>query len=248
MNALSSQLWRSLAVAEKDIRIYYLKGPVLIFGILFPMFLFLAFSVGRSIPLEVVTSGLLSMTLFFTATAVSPVILPWEGSMRTLERLISAPVSIPAILLGDVLASIIFGIVISLVPIVFGLLLGVRILNPHVLAISIILAAFCFSYLGTLFSTPPTNVPSNIMMISNLFKFPLVFISGIFIPLEQLPSWGRLISLISPLTYLTDLIRYSIQGVSYYPVLLDLAAIVLFTVVFMALAIAIHMRNMPKRL
>ncbi len=71
-----SQLVRSLAIAEKDIRIYYLKGPVLVFGILFPMFLFLAFSVGRSIPIEVMISGLLSMTLFFTATAVSPVILP----------------------------------------------------------------------------------------------------------------------------------------------------------------------------
>jgi ABC-2 type transport system permease protein len=245
---LSSQLRRSLAVAEKDIRIYYLKGPVLVFGILFPMFLFLAFSVGRSIPLEVMISGLLSMTLFFTATAVSPVILPWEGSMRTLERLISAPVSIPAILLGDVLASFIFGVAISLVPIAFGLLSGVRILSPFILAAGILLSAFCFSYLGTLFSTPPTNVPSNIMMISNLFKFPLVFISGIFIPLEQMPSWGRMISLLSPLTYLTDLMRYSILGISYHPILLDFAAIGLFTVMFMALAIVIHMRNMPKRL
>jgi len=245
---LGSQLRRSLAVTEKDIRIYYLKGPVLIFGILFPMFLFLAFSVGRSIPIEVMISGLLSMTLFFTATAVSPIILPWEGNMGTLERLISAPVSIPAILLGDALASFIFGIVISLVPIGFGLLLGVRILSPFVLAVAILLSAFCFSYLGTLFSTPPTNVPSNIMMISNLFKFPLVFISGIFIPLEQMPSWGRMISLFSPLTYLTDLMRYSILGISYYPILLDFAAIVLFTVVFMTLAMGIHMRNMPKRL
>jgi len=245
---LGSQLRRSLAVAEKDIRIYYLKGPVLIFGILFPMFLFLAFSVGRSIPIEVMISGLLSMTLFFTATAVSPIILPWEGNMGTLERLISAPISISAILLGDALASFIFGIVISLVPVGFGLLLGVRILSPFVLAVGILLSAFCFSYLGTLFSTPPTNVPSNIMMISNLFKFPLVFISGIFIPLEQMPSWGRMISLFSPLTYLTDLIRYSIQGISYYPILLDFAAIVLFTVVFMALAMVIHTRNMPKRL
>jgi ABC-2 type transport system permease protein len=245
---LGSQLRRSLAVAEKDIRIYYLKGPVLIFGILFPMFLFLAFSVGRSIPIEVMISGLLSMTLFFTATAVSPIILPWEGNMGTLERLISAPISIPAILLGDALASFLFGIVISLVPVGFGLLLGVRILSPFVLAAGILLSAFCFSYLGTLFSTPPTNVPSNIMMISNLFKFPLVFISGIFIPLEQMPSWGRLISLFSPLTYLTDLMRYSILGISYYPILLDFAAIILFTVVFMALAMAIHMRNMPKRL
>jgi ABC-2 type transport system permease protein len=86
------------------------------------------------------------------------------------------------------------------------------------------------------------------MMISNLFKFPLVFISGIFIPLEQMPSWGRMISLLSPLTYLTDLIRYSILGISYHPILLDFAAIGLFTVVFMALAIVIHIRNMPKRL
>jgi ABC-2 type transport system permease protein len=243
-----SQLKRSLAVAEKDIRIYYLKGPVLIFGILFPMFLFLAFSIGRSLPIEFLISGLLSMTLFFTATAVSPVILPWEGSMRTLERLISAPVSIAAILLGDVLASFLFGAAISLVPIAFGLMLGVRIYSPPVLASAILLSAFCFSYLGTLFSTPPTNVPSNIMMISNLFKFPLVFISGIFIPMEQMPSWGRLIALFSPLTYLTDLIRYSIQGISSYPVLLDFAAIILFMVAFMALAIVIHSRNMPKRL
>ena len=245
---LGRQLRRSLAVTEKDIRIYYLKGPVLIFGILFPMFLFLAFSVGRSIPIEVMISGLLSMTLFFTATAVSPIILPWEGNMGTLERLISAPVSIPAILLGDALASFIFGIVISLVPIGFGLLLGVRILSPFVLAAAILLSAFCFSYLGTLFSTPPTNVPSNIMMISNLFKFPLVFISGIFMPLEQMPSWGRMVSLFSPLTYLTDLMRYSILGISYYPILLDFAAIVLFTAIFMALAMVIHMKNMPKRL
>jgi len=243
-----SQLKRSLAVAEKDIRIYYLKGPVLIFGILFPMFLFLAFSVGRSLPIEVMISGLLSMTLFFTATAVSPVILPWEGSMRTLERLISAPVSITAILLGDVLASFLFGMAISIVPIAFGLLLGLRIHSPLVMATAIILSAFCFSYLGMLFSTPPTNVHSNIMMISNLFKFPLVFISGIFIPLEQMPSWGRLIALFSPLTYLTDLIRYSIQGISSYPVLLDFAAIILFMLIFMALAIVIHTRNMPKRL
>jgi ABC-2 type transport system permease protein len=40
--------------------------------------------------------------------------------MGTLERLISAPVSIPAILLGDALASFIFGIVISLVPLDSG--------------------------------------------------------------------------------------------------------------------------------
>jgi ABC-2 type transport system permease protein len=244
----SGQLSRALAIAEKDVRIYYLKGPVLIYGILFPLFLFLAFFLGRGMSLDFLISGLLSMTLFFTATAVSPVILPWEGSLRTLERLITAPVSIPAILLGDALASFAFGVIITLVPLAFGLVVGVRISSPVVLVATILLSAFCCSYLGMLFSTPPTNVPSNIMMITNLVKFPLVFISGVFIPIEQMPPWGRTISLFSPLTYITDLMRYSIQGDSYHPIRLDFTAIAVFTVIFVALAMFFHIRNMPKRL
>jgi ABC-2 type transport system permease protein len=243
-----SQLRRALAITEKDIRIYYLKGPVLIYGILFPMFLFLAFFLGRGMSMDFMISGLLSMTVFFTATAVSPVILPWEGSLRTLERLISAPISIPAILLGDALASFIFGIIVSLVPLALGLIVGIHVSSPVVLAVAILLSTFCCSYLGMLFSIPPTNVPSNIMMITNLVKFPLVFISGIFIPIDQMPLWSRTISLISPLTYMTDLIRYSIQGSSYYSVRLDFVAIAAFTVIFMALAMFFHIRNMPKRL
>lgn len=248
MKMAGGQFVRALAVAEKDIRIYYLKGPVLIYGILFPLFLFLAFFLGRGMPINFLISGLLGMTLFFTATAVSPVILPWEGRERTLERLISAPISIQAILLGDALASFVFGIVITLVPIALGLIVGVRIFSPIVLAAAILLSAFCSSYLGMLFSTPPTNVPSNIMMVTNLVKFPLVFISGVFIPIEQMPPWGRTVSMFSPLTYMTDLMRYSIQGSSYYPILLDFTAIATFTVIFMALAMFVHIRNMPKRL
>jgi ABC-2 type transport system permease protein len=244
----SSQPSRALAIAEKDIRIYYLKGPVLIYGILFPLFLFLAFFLGRGMPMDFLLSGLLSMTLFFTATAVSPVILPWEGRERTLERLISAPISIPAILLGDALSSFIFGVIISLVPLALGFIAGISIFSPVVLAAAILLSSFCASYLGLLFSTPPTNLPSNIMMITNLVKFPLVFISGVFIPIEQMPPWGRTISQFSPLTYMTDLMRYSIQGSSYHPILLDFAAIAIFTVIFMALAMIIHIRNMSKRL
>ena len=35
------QVRRAWAIAKKDIRIYYIKGPVLIFGIFMPVFLFL---------------------------------------------------------------------------------------------------------------------------------------------------------------------------------------------------------------
>ena len=46
-SGLPEQVRRAWAIAKKDIRIYYSKGPVLIFGIFMPLFLFLAFLTGK---------------------------------------------------------------------------------------------------------------------------------------------------------------------------------------------------------
>lgn len=242
------QLKRALAVCKKDIRIYYSKAPVLIYGVLSPLFLFLAFSIGRNVPADFIAPGMVGMTLFFTSTAVVPVIAPWETRMKTLERLVSAPVSIAAIILGDVLASFLFGVAISVVPLVLGLLAGVSIIHPLTLVFGVLLASFCFSSLAALLSAPPTDTPATVMMLSTLVKFPLVFISGVFIPLQEMPPWGRAMASVSPLTYLTDLVRYSLQKTSQYPVLLDLTSLTAFTVVFLTAAVKLHERSIPKRL
>jgi ABC-2 type transport system permease protein len=240
---------RSWAIAKKDIRIYYLKGPVLIFGVFMPLFMFLAFLMGgRQLPLSFLVSGLVGMTLFFTATAVSPAIFPWEGQAKTLERLASCPVTVEAIVLGDMIASLLFGIGITLITALIGLTLGLPLLHGLTLLAAIVIAATCFSAIGTLMAVPPTNVPSNIMMLSSLIKFPLVFISGIFVPLEQMPFWGLALAVVSPLTYFTDLVRYSFTGTHFFPVWADLAALAVFTLVFTAITMVLHKKTMPKRM
>lgn len=188
------------------------------------------------------------MTLFFTGTAVSPAIFPWEGQAKTLERLASSPVSIEAIVFGDMLASFLFGIGITCITVLMGIILGLSLLHGFVLASAIIIAAFCFSAVGMLLAVPPTNVPSNIMMLTSLIKFPLVFISGIFVPLEQLPDWGVVLAAFSPLTYFTDVVRYSFTGVHFFPVLLDLGVLAVFTLVFMILAMLLHKRTITRRM
>lgn len=248
-NIYFGQLKRSLAIMRKDILIYYLKGPVIIFGILIPLFLFLAFLTGsKNLSTSFLISGLIGMTMLFTATSVSPVITPWEAQMNTLERLMTYPISIYTLILGDIMASVIFGALITLVPVIIGLIIGINIIHPIILIIGIILASLCFSALGLLMATPPTNAPSNVMMISSLIKFPLVFISGIFIPLESMPFWGKAIASFSPLTYFTDLTRYSLGNGSYYPILLDFTVIVLFTIIFFVLAAKIHEKTLPMRI
>jgi len=237
---------RVLAIAKKDILMYYLKGPVVIFGILLPLFLFLAFWIGRELSLAFLIGALISMTVFFSSTSVSPVIAPWEGQMRTLERLLTSPVSVSTILLGDIIASTTFGVMLSVVPIILALILGVKI--SILLLPAILIASICFSCLGLLFSAYPTNMPSTVMMLSSLIRFPLVFISGVFIPVESLPPAGKIISLFSPLTYFTDLARISLGMSSFLPIYLDLLVMLVFSVIFVISAVKFHERALLKRL
>ena len=247
-NLLLGQLRNIWVIARKDIRIYYSKGPVVIFGILFPAFLFLSFIIGRNLTVGFVMPGLLGMILFFTATAISPAVVPWEAQARTLERLMSCPVKIHTIIFGDLLASFIFGVIISVIPILIGLVLGASISRPIILSMAIILAGLSFSALGLLFSAAPTTLPSTTMMLSALIKFPVVFISGIFIPLHELPGWGRAVAYISPLTYFTDIARHSIENRGHLPMALDFAALFAFIIVFFTLDARLHAKTMPKRL
>lgn len=242
------QLNRALTITKKNILIYYLKGPVIIFGVLIPVFFFLAFIAGgKQLPWSFLISGLTAMTVFFTATSVSPVIMPWEAQMNTLERLIASPISIYALIFGDLLASICFSFMITIIPIILALATNVTIMDPLTFILGIILASICFSALGTLLSTPRTNLPSNIMMLSSLIKFPLVFISGIFIPIERM-GWGSYIALFSPLTYTMDIIRYSMQGTHAYPINIDILAIIISIIIFLTASVKLHEANIPYRI
>ncbi|MCX6691498.1 MAG: ABC transporter permease, partial [Methanoregula sp.] len=102
--------------------------------------------------------------------------------------------------------------------------------------------------IGMLLAVPPTNVPSNIMMLSSLIKFPLIFISGIFVPLAQMPAWGLVLSVFSPLTYFTDIVRYSFTGTHFFAVWIDIAALAVFTLLFTVGTMYLHKMTMPKRM
>ena len=240
------QLKRSLAVTKKDLFVFYLKGPVLISGILMPSFLFIAFIIGRNLSISFLIPGLLGMALFVTVSSIGPVVAPWETRMKTFERLVSAPIALWAIILGDIVASLMFGLFITFfIFIVSIILLGVEIISLS-LVIGTVIAAFCFSSLGLLISAPPTDNPSNIMMLSSMIKFPLLFISGIFVPISSMGKW-KFISYISPLTYYIDLARYSVEGTNNFSPGIDLLALLGFSILFFNIAIRWHKKSLAIR-
>ena len=234
----------ALVVAKKDVRIYYFKPPVVTFGLVFPLFFFLAFAVGRPVPLVSLVPSVLAMALFFSASAVGPLITPWERQARTYERLVTSPASLEAILAGDTLAATAFGVAIALLPLALGLIVtSVRIAAPMELVVGLLLGALAFAALGVLLAARSTDTPSEVMMLSNLVRLPLIFVSGVLVPIDRMPAWGRRVAPLSPLTYAGDLLRGSLGELRFFPAWIDALALVAFAAGFLALARWLHHRR-----
>lgn len=238
-----------MVVAKKNIKIYYTESPILIYGILFPFFLFLAFALGRGVAIKDLIPGLLAISFFFAGSSVGPFITPWETRTKTLERLLTTPGSVTVLILGDILAGFLFSLSISILIILAGtLILGGTVTNIFSLLITIVLASLCFASLGSIFSALPTDKPANVMMLSNLVRLPVIFLSGVFVPVGDMPGWIQIISRFSPVTYVTDLTRLAFGQKHFFNVTSDFLILSGFTVLFLILALYFHKRTMIIRI
>jgi len=245
---MSAFLRGMLVVTEKNVRIYYLKAPIIIFGLMFPLFMFLAFYLGRDLELSLFLPGFLAMALFFTASSVGPLITPWEKNAGTYERLLSFPVSINTVIMGDVVSGAIYGLLITLVVIVPMLFVIDLTANALLFPIIFVAGSLCFASLGVLLASPSVKSPPNIMMFSSLVRFPLIFISGVFIPLNELQGIGRYLSYLSPLTYLVDAFNFGTSSKNVFPIWIDIIVLIAVTLVFILVSGKFHKKNMMKGL
>ncbi len=225
------------AIAKKDITIYYAKPNIIVAGLLFPLFMFLAFAAGRNAPLNILVPGLIGITILFSASTIEPVSIPIERRTKTFERLISAPISLHAVVIGESFSGFIYSIGIAFVPLIFGLVVyGTGISQPAALLAGMLLTALCFSTMGTLFAAYPTESPGDIMSMLNVVRLPLIFVSGSFIPLNAMPPIGQAIALISPLTYGNDLIMIAYGNAVMFNPFIDIGMLIGFFVIFQFIA------------
>jgi ABC-2 type transport system permease protein len=234
---LAAEAGAAWAIAKKDIAIYYLKPNIIVAGLLFPLFMFLAFAAGRNAPVGTLIPGLISITILFSASTIEPVSIPIERRTKTFERLISAPVSLHAIVFGESLSGFLYSIGIALVPLIFGVIVfETPVTGPVQLAAGMLLTALCFSTMGTLFAAYPTESPGDIMSMLNVVRLPLIFVSGTFIPVASMPPIGRAISLISPLTYGNDLVMAAYGHPGAFNPFTDVLMLIAFFVLFQFIA------------
>jgi ABC-2 type transport system permease protein len=76
--------------------------------------------------------------------------------------------------------------------------------------------------------------------LANLFRFPMIFLSGVFIPVHSLPSIVKPVAYLMPLTYSIDSIKVSFgyEPQIMHP-LLSLLVLTVFAFVFLGLSVKI---------
>lgn len=212
---LRVEILAAWTIAKKDMLIYYLKPNIIISGMLFPLFMFLAFAVGRPAagPL-VMIPGLIAITILFSASSIEPV-------------------SLHAVVFGESLSGFLYSAGIVAVPFIAGLFIfSTLIQNPLPLIAGVLLTSFCFATMGTLFASYPIESPGDIMSMLNVVRLPLIFISGIFIPITAIPGSAQLLTYFSPLTYGNDLIQAAYSGGTHFDPAADIAMLLVFILIF----------------
>lgn len=241
------QLKRSFVITRKDLKIYYNTPPVLIQGILFPIILFIALTIGRSVETIYLISGLMAMIIFLSSTSIGPIVLPWETARKTFERLITCPISIKTILVGSVWSTFIYGIIFSSIPLIIGtIFLSTQLsINLIIVILGMIVAGLAFASFSLILSVPSTDTPGNTMVFTVLIKFPLIFMSPLFMPVTISP-----IAFISPLTYFIDIVNVGLGDTSAFGtfgILFDVVILLSFGFCFLFLAFALHSKTLERR-
>jgi ABC-2 type transport system permease protein len=170
-----------------------------------------------------------------------------ERANQTFDRFLTSPVSLFSILLGKTVAGIIYGAGVSVIPVLVGMaFFGSQIVSVGAMIACFALSSLAFSALGIMFASIPGQTPGQVMMPLNFVRIPLLFISGVFTPIGELPTWMQAVSMLSPLTHTVELARYASGAETFFGPVLNTTILGAYAAAFLFMGIRFHIMNQRK--
>jgi len=218
-------------ILRKDMRSYYLKPPNISWGLVMPLVWAAMFFVksGRGLDsVMTVLPGLVAFSVLFGTTSLLAVTVTFEKKGRSFERLLLAPISLEVLMLAKTSGAILFGVINAFIPLLMAaFLIDLTGINWGILLLAMALIAISSTFLGLFIAVSVSEV-FEAQTFSNFFRFPMVFLCGLFLPVAQLPVWLRPLSYALPLTYGSDMLHACINGSGRLPILLNTSMLLLF--------------------
>lgn len=231
-------------ILSKDMKNYYLKPPNISWGLIFPFaWILMMFLRTKTFNIVEIFPGIIGMSILFGTTSMLAVTITFEKKSRSFERLLLAPISLELLIMAKITGAILFGIFNSILPILISVFyFKASIYNPISLFLGVCLLSIISTLFGLFISVSAKEV-FEAQTYSNFFRFPMIFLCGLFVPITTLPIYLRIISYLLPVTYAMDFIRYSIDKSNLISNTLSLILIS----VFCLLLFYISIHNMKKK-
>jgi ABC-2 type transport system permease protein len=84
-------------------------------------------------------------------------------------------------------------------------------------------------------------------MMTMLLQFPMMFVSGVLFPIDQMPTWLQLVGRAMPLYYAADALRkVIILNANLTTIMPDVLVLVVYTFVTMTIAIPLFDKAMRR--
>jgi len=212
----------------KDLKAYYFKPATVSWGILFPLVFILIFMMKGQADISQLFGGLISMSIFFGATSMTATSIMMERKINIFNIYYTLPISYSSIALGKITSGLLFGLFTSTVMFLITLFLApVKVYSVIWLLLWFISSSFAFSAFGVFLSLIVKEA-YDAMTYMNLIRLPLIFVSGIFIPISRLSHNIRIISYFSPLSYSAELSNYVFFKKSFFNPVLSLTVLLVF--------------------
>ena len=182
-------------------------------------------------------------TLSGLASAISR-----EKEQGTMDGIMVAPISRNTIVAGKMIAQTVRGMIQAFMILGLSMLLfGVKIYGSPLLMVGVLLLGVAsFAGIGLIMtSIAPEQETAQMMML--LLQFPMMFLSGILFPMDQLPGWLQWVGKALPLYYAADALRKVIVlSANFNQIFMDVAVLALYSVTTLGIAIPVFRKAMTR--
>jgi ABC-2 type transport system permease protein len=227
-------------------RAYYLKPPNISWGLIFPLAWTGMFFIKSGRGPESILSmlpGVVVVSILFGTTSMLSVTVTFEKKGRSFDRLLLAPIPLELLMLAKTSGAILFGAANACIPIILAAFLADLSQAAWGAVIpAIILLAVTSTFLGLFIAVSVSEI-FEAQTFSNFFRFPMIFLCGLFFPIERLPVFLRPLSYVLPPTYGADILHGAFHIGHAMPLLLDFALLIVFSIGLFL----ISLRNIQRR-
>ena len=190
----------------------------------------------------------MALTVTMSVMTGLPNAISQEKELGTMDGMMVAPINRFSIIFGKALGQTARGLIQGTIVLLLAVgLFGVTIQGNILLVYALLLlGVFAFVGLGIVITSIAKDQQTALMLLMTI-SFPMMFLSGVFFPIQQMPWYMQDVSKVLPLTYEAQALRQvMVLGAGVTDITTELIVLIVFGAVMMAIAVPVFRRLMTR--